>query len=383
MDYRSLFSRTERKDLKPPVMVDLTVLIITALLVSFGIVMVYSTTGVVSHEKFGDSLYYVKRQTAAAVIGFLLLWLMSYQRSDLLRKISPLLFPAALGLLLLTLVPGIGTTAGGAQRWINLGIVRFQPAEFVKVFFVLFIAGYFARHEKDLQRFVHGMVMPFLLLMPVAGLLLIQPDFGSTVILATVVLAMATAAGIRFQHLILSGLVGCVAIAGLVVTSPYRMTRVLSFLSPMQDAQGKGYQLVQSLIAVGSGHFGGVGLGESQQKLFFLPAAHTDFIYAVIAEELGFVGAVCVIVCFLIFLTRALSLASRFADDTFAFSLAVGLALLIVGPALLNIGVVIGLLPTKGLVLPLVGYGGSSLVSSLIVVGLLLGLVREFRGKNI
>ena len=382
--YEKIFSPgTAPKNLKPPILVDLTLLIVTVLLVSGSIVMVYSTTGVVSHEKYADSLYYVKRQGAAAIIGFILLCIVSRIRPIALKKISPLFYPAALGLLLLTLIPGLGTTAGGAQRWIDMGIARFQPAELVKVFFVLFLAGYFARHEKDTGKFSHGMLMPFVFLAPLAALLLKQPDFGSSVILAMVALAMATAAGVRLRHLILSFAVCGAAVIGLVATSPYRMNRILSFLSPMHDVQGRGYQLMQSLIAVGSGNLSGVGLGGSQQKLFFLPAAHTDFIYAVIAEELGFLGAAFIIVCFLTFLARGLVLAGRMAEDTFSFCLAVGMTLLIVGPALLNIGVVIGILPTKGLVLPLVGYGGSSLVASLVVVGLLLAVVRDFRAKRI
>ena len=226
------------------------------------------------------------------------------------------------------------------------------------------------------------MVVPFVYLAPVAAFLLLQPDFGSSAILAMVVLAMSTAAGVRILHLAMSFL-GCAGLmTALVIASPYRMGRVLSFLSPMRDMQGKGYQLIQSLIAVGTGHLSGVGLGGSQQKLFFLPAAHTDFIFAVVAEELGFIGAVVVLLCFLVFLGRGLAIASRLADDTFSYVLAVGLTLLIVGPALLNMGVVTGLLPTKGLVLPLVGYGGSSLIASLVTVGMLLALARDFRQRT-
>jgi cell division protein FtsW len=247
--------------------------------------------------------------------------------------------------------------------------------------FVIFLAGYFARNEGSIGDVINGVLKPFLLLGCIAVPLLMQPDFGSTAVMAVVTFGIAVSLGVKLRWI----LVGLIAAGGLaailVAVSPYRMMRIVSFLSPTADSSGKGYQLIQSLIAVGTGELTGVGLGGSQQKLFFLPAAHTDFIFAVIAEELGFVGCLGVIVAFLVFLWRGLLLASRLADDTFACGLAVGLTLLIVAPAFLNMGVVLGLLPTKGMVLPLVGYGGSSLISSLFGVGLLLALSRSFQSN--
>jgi cell division protein FtsW len=226
---------------------------------------------------------------------------------------------------------------------------------------------------------VHGIVKPFALVSSVAALLLLQPDFGSSAVIVLVVLGMALASGVRLWHMVLCTIAAALCLGTLVLISPYRMMRVVSFLSPFADASGKGYQLIQSLIAVGTGQLSGVGLGSSQQKLFFLPAAHTDFIFAVIAEELGFIGGVVVIAAFLVILWRGLALARSVGHDTFLFAAAVGLTLLIVVPALLNVGVVVGLLPTKGMVLPLVGYGGSSLMTCMAVVGLLLGIRREAR----
>jgi cell division protein FtsW len=188
---------------------------------------------------------------------------------------------------------------------------------------------------------------------------------------------MALLSGARLLHVFYSGLALIACAVPLIILSPYRLARVMAFLNPFEDPSGKGYQLVQSLIAIGSGQFSGLGLGASQQKLFFLPAAHTDFIFSVISEELGFIGACFLIFAFLIFLWRGLSAAKKVADDTFSYSLAVGLTLLIVAPALLNVGVVTGLLPTKGLVLPLIGFGGTSLIASLIAVALLLAIGRS------
>lgn len=383
MDVASSLPSYRFKELKPPSAIDYVLVAAVALLVGFGLVMVYSTTGILSQEKLGDSLFYAKRQCLSAVLGVCLMLLCYRIPSDLLRRASPFLFVASLLLLVLPLVPGIAERAGGASRWAKFGPIRFQPAEFVKLFMVIFMAGFFARHEHRISSFVHGIVKPFALVSSVAALLLMQPDFGSSAVIVLVVLGMALASGVRLWHMALCTVAAALCLGTLVLISPYRMMRVVSFLSPFADASGKGYQLIQSLIAVGTGQVSGVGLGSSQQKLFFLPAAHTDFIFAVIAEELGFIGGVLVIAAFLVILWRGLALARSVGHDTFLFAAAVGLTLLIVVPALLNVGVVIGLLPTKGMVLPLVGYGGSSLMTCMAVVGLLLGIRREARDGGV
>jgi cell division protein FtsW len=356
---------------------DLFLLTLVVLLVTFSLVMIYSTTGTVSQEKFGDTLFYVKRQGVAALIGMFLLIVLARIKIDLIRRISPYLIWICVGALLLTFIPGLGDRSGGAQRWLNLGIIRLQPAEFVKVMFIIFMASYFSRHEEHLKSFKYGILIPMCYVGGVASLLLLQPDFGSSSIVALVTLAMALLSGARLLHVFYSGLALTACAVPLIILSPYRLARVMAFLNPFEDPSGKGYQLVQSLIAIGSGQFSGLGLGASQQKLFFLPAAHTDFIFSVISEELGFIGAFILIFAFLIFLWRGLSAAKKVADDTFSYSLAVGLTLLIVAPALLNVGVVTGLLPTKGLVLPLIGFGGTSLIASLIAVALLLAIGRS------
>lgn len=377
MDFASSLSTHRLKELRAPSPVDYLLVVTILLLVGFGLVMVYSTTGIVSQGKLGDSLFYAKRQLISAVIGGVVMVTCMQVPMAFLRKIAPYLLIASLLSLLLPLIPGIADRAGGASRWAKFGPVRFQPAEFVKVFMVVFMAGYLSRHEQQISSFISGIVKPFSMLALVAALLLLQPDFGSTAVIVVVLLGMLLASGVRFTHMALcSVVVGCV-MGLLVFISPYRMMRVVSFLSPFADASGKGYQLIQSLIAVGTGQVYGVGLGGSQQKLFFLPAAHTDFIFAVISEELGFVGGMCVIFGFLVVMWRGFLIARSVRHDTFLYALAVGLTMMIVAPALLNVGVVIGLLPTKGMVLPLVGYGGSSLIACMGVVGLLLGIRRD------
>ena len=367
------------RELRPPFKIDLILVSVTCALVSIGMLMVYSTTGVSAQEKFGDSFYFLRKQAAGAAIGFVLLLVAARLEISWLKEHSAWFLAAALLLLLLPFLPGIGEAAGGARRWVNLTLIRFQPAEMAKPLFAIFLAGYLARREKELHSFSQGLFVPMLLFLPLAILLLLQPDFGTTVVTALLVLCMCGATGMRLRYIGYSALALVGAAAVLVLVSPYRMARVLSFLSPFSDPSGKGYQLIQSLIAVGTGKVTGVGLGGSRQKLFFLPAAHTDFIFAVLAEELGFLGAVGLIGLFSLFLWRGLLLAGKFVQDAFCFSLVVGLVALIVVPAFLNMAVVVGLLPTKGMVLPFVAYGPSSLIASCGEVGLLLALARHAR----
>lgn len=365
------------KRFRPPLFSDVPLVIVTLLLTAFGLLMLYSTSGILAQEKFDDPFYYLRRQSVAAVLGCVAIVVLSRIKLSWIRRASPLFFMCCLGLLLLPLLPFLGHEAGGASRWVNLFGFRFQPGELVKLLFIVFMAGYFSRRQDKIHTFLQGVVKPLFLVGVVGVLYLLQPDFGSTALILLITLAMAFVSGVRFKHLAVSGLFCVVALAGLVIASPYRVKRLLSFLEPMADASGKGYQLIQSLIAVGSGEVSGVGLGASQQKLFFLPAAHTDFIFAVIGEELGFVGALCLIALFGILFWRGLRISLRASGDPFAFALGIGMTLLVVAPALLNMGVVLGLLPTKGLALPFISYGGTSVVVSFIAIGILLALARE------
>ncbi len=367
----------KQKKLSAPFFSDPLLVLVTTTLVLFGILMIYSTTGVLSQERFGEPFFFVKRQIFAAAIGFAAMLIFSRLNLEFLYKVSPFLLPLSLLLLAFTLISSLGETAGGAQRWINLGLIRFQPGEIAKLLFVIYMAGFLSRRESSLNSFWDGIAKPVFLLVLIGCLYIMQPDFGSAAILSMVVVCMAAVAGARIKYIIFAvlGLAACAVM--LIFISPYRLARLMSFMSPWSDSAGHGYQLIQSLIAVGGGGLSGVGIGGSQQKLFFLPAAHTDFIFAVIAEELGFLGAFTILLAFVLLLLRGVRVAGRSIDNTFAFSMAVGLTLLIVIPAFLNLGVVLGLLPTKGLVLPLVAYGGSSLVSSLIAVGLLLAVARS------
>jgi cell division protein FtsW len=368
--------KTENHSSHEPLLIEPFILGIAITLVLFSLLMVYSATGMVALRANDDQLYFVKRQIAAVVIGIGLAVVAFNIPVSWLRKWSWVGFPLALCLLMAVFIPGLGASGGGAQRWINLGIVHFQPGEIVKILMIVVLARYFSRHERSVGSFVGGVLKPFLLLVPVIPLFLLQRDFGSFAVLLLVSLCMAIVAGVRISHFLVCGAMSILGVVPMVIFTPYRVKRLVAYLDPFQDSSGDGYQLIQSLIALGTGEFLGQGLGRSQQKLHYLPAAHTDFIFAVIGEELGFLGCIVIVFIFIFLLTRVLHIAHRFADDLFLCLLSLGLGLLLVVPALLNMGVVTGLLPTKGLVLPLIGYGGSNMISSLLIVGLLLNFFK-------
>lgn len=347
-----------------------------ALLLGVSFLMVYSTTAVFSQQQFGSPTAMLKKHLFHMLLGLTSMYVCSRIPLKMLYKVSAPLLLFAIVLLVAVLIPGLGAAAGGAQRWLALGPLRLQPGEIAKVAMILFIASYIHRHQSSFGSFKTGIVVPMGILGVLALLLLAQPDFGSTAVIAIVVLCQLFLAA-RFLHFCLVGLLCSVLGGVLIFVSPYRLKRLITFLDPFQDPTGAGYQLIQSLIAVGAEGMSGAGLGASKQKLFYLPAAHTDFIFAVIAEELGLLGGIFVLALFLLVLWRGLDLANALSDKVFPCALVLGLTLLLVLPALLNMGVVLGLLPTKGLVLPLIAYGGTAMIVNLSVFGLLLSASRQ------
>jgi cell division protein FtsW len=359
---------------------DFPLFLLATILVCVGLIMVYSASAIMAEDKFGNSLHFVLRQLIWLAVGLPVMLLASRVNLEKYRAYSvPALF-VGIFLMCLVLVPGLGVMAGGAKRWLRLGPLSFQPSEAMKLIMVFFLADSLVRRRERLQNL--GGIVSYLVLGVCMGLLQLQHDFGSVVTLVTVTMTLLFLAGVRksFFTLPLAALIPVMAY--LVMSSSYRVRRITSFMHPWDDPQGKGFQLIQSLIAVGSGGPIGVGLSNSTQKLFYLPAPHTDFIYAIIGEELGLWGSLCVLGLFVIFAVRgfqvAAAAASR-ADGQFDALLAAGLTGLIVFQAFLNMGVVTGLLPTKGLPLPLVSYGGTSLVFTLAAVGLLLNVSRRAR----
>lgn len=342
-------------------------------LTSLGLLMVYSASAVTSAQEYGDALYFVKRQAAAALLGFggmVVAMRYGYKRLELWAY--PLL-ALTLVALLLVLVPGLGTTVKGAQRWIRLGFFNFQPAELSKFALVIYLARSLARKGEKVRTFSigfvpHCIVTGFLML-----LLLGQPDFGTSMMLLGLLFLMLFAAGAKISWLVGSVLLVVPFAIHQVMTASYRLKRIVAFMDPWADRLGKGWQLANSLMTLGSGGFAGQGLGAGKQKLFYLPEGHTDFIVSVIGEELGLLGILAVVALFAVLVWRGMRAAFN-AADAFGCYLALGITSLLGIQAIINMLVAMGMLPTKGLTLPFVSYGGTSLVLCLSAAGVLLAI---------
>jgi len=354
---------------------DIVLFLTVVCLLAIGIVMVYSSSEVTSYFKTGDSFYYLKKQLLWATIGLGTMTLLLNFDYWKLRRLVLAGLIISFTLLVAVLIPGVGKVVNGAQRWINLGFFAFQPSEIIKLSLVLFTAYGLSLQREKVRSFAKG-VLPYLLVLGAAcGLILAQPDLGTAMAAAGTVYIMLFAAGTQGKHLAFLGIGGVAAIAVAIVLAPYRLKRFLAFLDPFADPQGSGFHIIQSLYALGSGGFFGLGLGESRQKFFYLPEQHTDFIYAIIGEELGFIGASLVILLFILFVWRGFKIAIT-SPDPFASLLAVGLTSMIGLQAAVNIGVVTGSMPVTGIPLPFISFGGTSLVFTLIGVGVLLNISR-------
>jgi cell division protein FtsW len=344
-------------------------------LLGLGVVMVFNVSYFHAAEHYGDPFRFFRKHLLSLAIGGVAMLAVSRLRMDLVERWASVALLVSITSLLLVLIPGIGVERGGARRWILLGGFGIQPAEIVKLTAVLFLARWISRHGDRMKEFSTGVLPLLLLIGGCCGLMLLQPDFGTAVILAALLFLMLFVGSARPLHLlVLGGFV--VAAFGLMATlAEYRMRRLLCFMDPWEHSQDCGFQLTQSLIAIGSGGVSGIGLGQSRQKMFFLPEAHTDFIFALIGEELGLCGAVVVLTLFAVIAARGFRIASRHPDP-FASLLAFGLTLVVVLGAVVNVGVVVGLLPTKGLPLPFVSYGGSAMLAAMVEIGMLAALSR-------
>ncbi len=348
-------------------------------LVALGLVMVASTSVAKADRAFGEPLYYFWRQGLYVAAGAAATLVAVWVPTNVWRRMGPLLLIFGMLLLGLVLVPGVGREVNGSLRWLPLGPLSLQPSELVKLFTAVYLAGYLVRRREEVQESVTGFLKPMVLLTLIAGLLLLEPDYGATVVLLATALGMLFLGGVPLMRF--GGWVAAAGavMAGIVLLAPYRVQRLTAFMNPWADPFDSGFQLTQALIAIGRGEWLGVGLGNSVQKLFYLPEAHTDFLFAVLAEELGLVGMVMVIGLFTLLVWRAFGIAYRaeLQGRLYSAHLAQGLGLIIGLQAFINIGVNLGVLPTKGLTLPLMSYGGSSMVVSCMAVGLLLRIDRE------
>lgn len=343
-------------------------------LLAIGLVMVLSASGIVAESAYGDKYYFFKRQLIFAASGGLALWGGALLPRWLLYKMQyPAIFFCLL-LLLITLSP-LSPAINGAHRWIRLGPVNLQPMEFVKIALALYLAYFMSSKQTLIKTFTRGVIPPFAVTALFCFLLLLQPDFGSAVVLASLLFFMCIAGGTRFIYLFFALALAASGALALAISAPYRMRRLLAFIDPFQDAHNTGYQLVQSLLAIGSGSFFGVGMGASRQKMFYLPEAHNDFIMAVLAEETGFVGVSVVILLFGFIFWRCYRIImgqSTLRDRYTAFALTVILCMGVI----MNLAVVMGVAPPKGVPMPLLSYGGSNLVATMLCVGLLMNFSR-------
>lgn len=352
---------------------DLILLLVTLILVTVGAAMIYSSSSIMTMEKYDDGLFYIKRHLFFVFAGLMAMMTMTKVPYESLQKLA---YPAvifSIALLLLLFVPHLGIKRGGATRWLNMGLFQFQVAELVKVVMVIFLAHLLTRKAQHLKKFSRGVLVPLSVTAVIMGLILKQPDLGTVIIIASILLLMLSLAGSRFTHLLFLFASFIPALVWLIMHKSYRMARLTAFLNPWKDADNTGFQLIQSLLSFGSGGVFGRGIGDGMQKLFYLPEPHTDFILAVIAEESGFIGVTIVIIMFIFFLLRGFMIAFR-APDLFGTLLAAGLTMLIAMQAFINIAGVMGLIPLKGLTLPFLSYGGTSFVMSMVIVGILLNI---------
>lgn len=354
--------------------IDWWLFVLLVMILGIGLVMVLSASGIVAENDYGDKYYFFKKQLAFAMAGGVLMGVAAMLPRGLLYKSHyPLLF-IVLFMLLLTLSP-LSPSINGAHRWIRVGPMSVQPMEFVKIALALYLAYYMATKQDLVKTFSRGVLPPFIVTVVFAMLLLLQPDFGSAVVLALLLLLMCIAGGTRFIYIFFAMILASGGIVALVLFEPYRMRRLMAFLDPFKDAHDTGYQLVQSLLAIGSGSFFGVGMGASRQKMFYLPEAHNDFIMAVLAEEMGFVGVSVVMLLFLFFFWRCY-LIIRGQEELRARYTAFALSCIIALGVILNLAVVMGVAPPKGVPMPFLSYGGSNLVAMMICAGLLLNFSR-------
>lgn len=341
---------------------DYGLLIVVLVLLAIGLVTVLSASAHYSLRTEGDSYFYVKKQLKFAVLGIISMLIISKLDYRIFNsRISYALLAVALVLLCLVFVPGIGVTRNDATRWIRIGGFQFQPSEIMKVAIIFFIATMISKNPKKIKKFWTGLVPYLALLGVVCVLLLKEPHMSAAAIIAVIVIAMIFVAGAKMKHLVPIGLAGGIGAFILAYTSEYRWKRVMIFLDPWQDARGDGYQIIQSLYAIGSGGLFGVGLGKSVQKYLYIPEPHNDFIFSILAEELGFIGCVVVILLFAIFIWRGALIAMK-APDMFGSLLAVGITSLVGLQAIINIAVVTASIPVTGMPLPFFSYGGTALI---------------------
>lgn len=366
----------------PPIrpLYDIKLLLPVLFLVGIGIVMVYSASSAMALKKFGSAFFFIRKQALFALAGVVVLVFCSRFPYRLYRSLAYPILCVAVLLLIAVHVSGLGHTAGGSTRWLRLGGLSFQPSEFARFAMIVYLAYSLARKDDQLKDFYVGFLPHILVLGVITALIFLQPDFGSVVIIAMVTYLMMFVGGVRLTHMAISLTVFLPVLYFFMTGAEYRLRRLLSFLDPWQYPADEGYQIIHSLMAFGTGGIWGTGIGKGYQKLFYLPEPHTDFIFSVIGEELGLAGIAIILVLFAIILWQGLRIAKN-ADDPFGAFLATGLTVSILLQVCVNMGVTLGLLPTKGLTLPFLSYGGTSLLINMASIGILMNIAAGRRRR--
>lgn len=355
--------------------VDKTLLITSLFLLILGLFMVYSASNVVANYRYNDKTYFLKKQLIYAIVGIIISFFIIQIDLQKLKRKTTIIFGICFLLLIVVLIPGIGIVRGGARSWIGFGNLTIQPSELMKLGIILLFSKFLSEHENDLKSFKNFQILLIVILL-VFGLIMLQPDFGTgiVIVISTILLLFASSAYVKyFVFLIIIGTLGMV---GLIIVAPYRIARIMAFLDPWTDPLGSGFQGIQALFAIAPSGIFGLGYNQSMQKHFFLPEPQNDFIFAIIAEELGLIGALLVIGGFLIIIIKAIYYALNL-ENSYLKYLSLGVGLSLFTQVFINIGVVIGLLPVTGITLPIISYGGTSLILSLIQISLLLNISKE------
>ncbi|MFX3633148.1 MAG: stage V sporulation protein E [Candidatus Pristimantibacillus sp.] len=357
---------------------DVWMIVSIALILTIGLIMVYSASAVLAFHEHGDKFYFVKRQLLFAGLGIGTLIFTMNANYLIWKNWAKAALLICFVLLVIVLIPGVGVVRGGARSWLGISSFGIQPSEFMKLAMILFLAKWLSDKQQTITQFTRGLLPPLGLVGLAFGLIMLQPDLGSGAVMVGAALILIFTAGAKVRHLASLALGGIAGLVGLVIAEPYRLRRITGFLDPWADPLDSGYQIIQSLYAIGPGGLVGLGLGMSRQKFSYLPEPQTDFIFSIISEELGFIGGAALIMLFMILVWRGIRTAIA-APDTFGSLLAVGITGIIGVQVLINIGVVIGMMPVTGITLPLVSYGGSSLTLLLTALGILLNISRYSR----
>ena len=345
-------------------------------LMLFGLLMIYSSSSIWSEYKFGNSFHYVLYQGIFIIISIILMIILSKIDYHVYYKLSTKLLITSIILLVLVLIPGIGIIRNGSRSWFGIGGFGIQPSEFAKLALIIFVSKYLEKSNKFIKDYKRGVFPIISVLLLIFGLIMLEPDFGTGMIIVVSIIALLFISGVNMKFFLILGGVGIIGIIGLIIVAPYRMDRITSFINPWSDPLGTGFQIIQSLYAIGPGGLLGMGLFHSRQKHFYLPEPQTDFIFSIISEELGVLGVIIVILLFSILLYTAIKISLK-CEDKFGKYLSFGLIFQIIIQTILNLSVVIGLIPVTGVTLPFLSYGGSSLLISSISVGIILSIYKK------